>query len=558
MQKLSWTSKLSGNRITNHLLLGLVFIWFSYSSCSDKKDRKKLEEKVFIYNQPNTVTSLDPAFARSMTNIWAIDHMYNGLVQLDDSLRVSPSIAKSWSIDPSGTLYTFILRPDVYFQDSPAFQNGKGRRVVAADFVYSFNRIIDDKISSPGSWIFKGKVDSLQPFIALNDSVFQLKLITPFRPMLGILTMQYCSVVPHEAIEYFGNNFRKNPVGTGPFKMKRWIENQTLFLNKNPNYFEKDSLHQLPYMQGIRIDFIADRKSAFLKFIKGDLDMFTGLESSYINALLTPDGNIQDWLKNKVNYKKIPFLNTEFIGINTSSLPANHPLKNIYFRKALNYGINRSKMLQLLRNNVGAPAESGIIPFGLPLYNKEKSPGYTYDPDKARDLLAKAGYKDGKGLIPITLHCNKDYLDICTFLSKNWEELGIKVNIEVIESATLREMMRNGTTSFFRASWIGDYPDEENFLSLFYSKNGAPPNYTRFTNAQYDELYENALATNDPKEIEALYNKMNNIIIDQAPVVLLWYDQTAQFYRKEVSGMQSNIMNLLSVKRIRKAVNSKQ
>ncbi|HMG16851.1 MAG TPA: ABC transporter substrate-binding protein [Saprospiraceae bacterium] len=523
------------------------------SSCNSNIDNdKEIAKRVFTYNQPNSVTSLDPAFARSMTNIWAIDHIYNGLLQLDDSLHIKYCIAKSWNIDSSGRVYTFILRNDVLFHNSKSFAGGQGRRVIASDVVYSFNRILDTKISSPGSWIFKGRVDSITPFSALNDSVFQLHLMRPFKPMLGILTMQYCSIIPHEAIEYYGNEFRKNPVGTGPYKLKRWIENQTLYLNRNPYYFEKENGHSLPYMDGIRIEFIADRKSAFLKFIKGDLDLFSGLESSYINALLTPDGKLQNWLDKKVNYNKNPFLNTEFIGINTTKLPPDHPLRNKYFRRALNCSINRAKMLSLLRNNVGKPADSGIIPFGMPAYNPNKVKGYAYDVTEAKNLLSKAGFPDGNGLPVITLHCNKDYADICTFLARQWQEINIPINIEVVESATLREMMRNGTTSFFRASWVGDYPDEENYLSLFYSKNAAPPNYTRFSNSQYDLLYEKALNTNDPKEINNLYNEMNSIVVEQAPVILLWYDETAQFYGKNVSGLHSNIMNLLSVKRIRK------
>lgn len=524
-----------------------------FLSCSSTTEHdKEINKKVFTYNQANTVTSLDPAFARSMTNIWAVDHIYNGLIQLDDSLNIKECIAKSWNIDSTGTVYSFILRNDVYFQDSEVFPDKKGRKVNSKDVVYSFKRIIDPQINSPGSWIFKGKVDSIEPFVALNDSVFQLHLLRPFRPMLGILTMQYCSVIPHEAIEYYGKDFRKNAVGTGPFQLKRWIENQTLYLNKNNHYFEKENGKSLPYMEGIRVEFISDRKSAFLKFMKGELDMFSGLESSFINALLTPDGQLQDWISKKVNYNKIPFLNTEFIGINTTKLPANHPLKNQFFRQALNYSIDRNKMLSLLRNNVGKPADSGIIPFGMPLYNAKTVHGYNYNIAEAKSLLKKAGYPEGKNLPVITLHCNKDYLDICTFLTKQWQDIGIPVNIEVVESATLREMMRNGNTSFFRASWIGDYPDEENYFSLFYSKNSAPPNYTRFSNAQYDELYEKSLITIDNKNISELYNEMNKIIIEESPIILLWYDQTAQFYSKNVKGIHSNIMNLLSVKRIKK------
>lgn len=529
------------------LLLVVAFV-----GCSDSKD-KKTALKVFKYNQPNAVTSLDPAFARSQTNIWAVDHLYNGLVQLNDSLKVVPAIAKNWKISGDGLTYTFTLRSDVYFHANPCFGSAKHRIVSAFDFEYSFKRLLDEKVQSPGSWVFIGKVDSSEAFKAINDTVFQLKLAKPFKPMISMLTMQYCCVVPKEAVEYYGKDFRRNPVGTGPFQFKRWIENQTLFLNKNPDYFEVINGKRLPYLEGIRVDFISDRKSAFLKFMKGDIDFFSGLESSFINALLTSEGELQEDLKAKINFNKKPYLNTEFIGINYTILPDNHPLRNKYFRQALNYSINRSQMLKLLRNNVGKPAESGIVPPGLQSYQSEIENKYAYDLSKVRALLNKAGYPNGEGLPNITLHCNKDYLDICTFLSRQWQQAGIPITIETVESATLREMMRNGKTSFFRASWIGDYPDEENYFSLFFSGNGAPPNYTRFKNADYDLLYDKLLRSTNPIESKEICKKMNEIILEESPVVLLFYDETAQFVQKNISGLNSDVMNILSVKRILKS-----
>ena len=532
-------------------LVILVFSCISLAACRQENE-SAVSKKVFKYNQPNSVTSLDPAFARSQTNIWAVDHLYNGLVQLNDSLRIVPCIAKSWNISKDGKTYTFILRNDVRFHGNPCFAEKNDRVVTASDFVYSFKRLIDNRVQSPGSWVFAGKADTLNPFIALNDSTFQIHLQKPFKPMLSMLTMQYCCVVPKEAVDYYGADFRRNPVGTGPFRFKRWIENQTLFLNKNDHYFERENGEQLPYLQGIRVDFISDRKSAFLKFMKGEIDFFSGLESSFINALLTPEGKLQKQLESKITFKKNPFLNTEFIGINYSELPESHPLRNKYFRQALNYSINREQLLKLLRNNVGHPATSGILPPGLPGYRPKLQGMYGYNVEKVKVLLEKAGYPGGKGLPEIVLHCNKDYLDICTFLSRQWQQSGIVIKVETVESATLREMMRNGKTSFFRASWIGDYPDEENYFSLFYSKMGAPPNYTRFSSVEYDKLYEDALQSADPSVIQADYNKMNEIILEESPVVLIFYDETAQFVQKNISGLRSDVMNLLSVKRIKK------
>ncbi|MEZ4926118.1 MAG: ABC transporter substrate-binding protein [Saprospiraceae bacterium] len=522
-------------------------------SCHQAKERDE-DRVAFRYNQHNPITSLDPAFARSQNNIWAVDCLFNGLVQLDDSLHVKPSLAHSWEISEDGLEYKFHLRRDVFFHDNEAFEGGKGRKMVAADVVYSFYRLIDEDWPKPGSWIFKDRIAVDSAFLAPNDSVFVLRLNKPFQAMLQILTMQYASVVPHEACEFYGRDFRRNPVGTGPFRFKIWAENQALVVLKNENYFETDSNGtRLPYLDAVKTTFITDRKTAFLEFMKGRLDYFFGLESAYINELLTPTGDLKPDLSDKLYCQKNPYLNTEYLGIRIDDSDLNNPLQKKAIRQALNYGFDRGQMLQTLRNNVGKPANSGFAPRGLPSFNSVQVPGYRYDPAKASALLAKAGYPRGKGLPEITLLCNTDYLDLCTFAARQWEDLGIKVSIELTETSLLREKMRNSQADFFRASWIADYPDAESFLTCFYSKNGAPPNYTHFSNAEFDRLYEaSLLEINDKKRYE-LYQAMERILIEEAPVVFMFYDETAQFAGKQVSGLPANAINLLSLKRVKVA-----
>lgn len=528
------------------LFIGLI-------ACGDsKKGENSGKDQIFHYNQINSISSLDPAFAKSQNNIWAVDHLYNGLVQLDDQLNVKPAIARNWDISADGKSYTFHLRDDVFFHDDAAFPSGKGRNVVAEDFVYSFNRIIDDKIASPGSWIFKGRVAEDRPFVALDDSTFVVNLQTAFRPMLGILTMQYCSVVPKEAVEIYGREFRSHPVGTGPFKFKNWLENQSLFLIKNENYFETESGQKLPFLDAVRVSFIADRKTAFLELMNGKLDFFSGLESSIANELLTPEGELQPSKKEQLQFYKTAFLNTEYLGINMNFDNKTSPLSQKKVRQALNYGFDRQKMMQLLRNNVGKIADSGFTPRGLPSFDAAKVVGYNYNPEKARNLLKEAGFPNGKGLDKITLLTNKDYQDLCTFITRQWEELGVKVQVEIVESATLRQMMSKGQAPFFRGSWIADYPDAESYFTMFYSKNPAPPNYTNFSNPQFDLLYEAALQENDNEKRYDLYHQMDRIIIEEAPVIFLFYDETALFAQKNIEGLSINAINLLSLKRVKK------
>jgi len=526
------------------LFLGLCF------NCAKTKNKNE-NRTVFKYNQPNNITSLDPAFAKSQNNIWAVDHLYNRLIELNDNLEIVPAISSDWSISEDGRVYTFQLRNDIYFHDSPCFKEGMGRAVNAYDAVYSLGRIIDDEVNSPGSWIFGDKLVENDPFVAVDSSIFQVHLKEAFRPMLGILTMHYCSIVPKEAIDYFDIQFRANPVGTGAFMMKIWLENQNLFLQKNDAYFEQENGQALPYLDAIKISFMSDRKTAFLELKKGELDLISGMDASYVNELLDTNGNLHPSLNEDLQLIKSPYLNLEYIGINLATKDT--PLNDKYLRQALNFAIDRKLMMRTLRNNVGVPAEQGVTPLGLPSFDKELA-GYAYDLDKARGLLLKAGYDGTKTAPIITINTNSDYVDLATFLTSQWKQIGVNAKIEIIESASLRNAMTKGSIPMFRASWVGDYPDAENYFSLFYSGNPAPPNYTRFNNAGYDSLYESALKENNDSLRYGLYHQMEEILIEESPIIFLFYDQTALTASAEWANLPSNAINLLSLKKVRKKV----
>lgn len=523
--------------------LGLVFIWLG---C---KENNQGEYNVFRYNQINHITSLDPAFAKSQNNIWATHHLFDGLVRLDNELNIKPAIAKRWSISEDGLLYRFILRNDVRFHDDQCVE--EGRVVTASDVAYSFRRLIDEKVNSPGSWLFSDKLKDREAFIAVNDTVFEMRLLSPFIPMLGILSMQYCSIIPQECVEFYGSEFRAHPVGTGPFKFKRWEENQALFLIKNNDYFRAVS-HNL---DGIKTTFIPDKKIAFLELLNGKLDFVSGLESSFIHDLLTQDGDLLDARKDELNYIKAPYLNSEYLGINMANQPEDSPLRIKEIRQALNLGLDRKLMLTALRNNVGRPATAGFVPVGLPSFNEEEVKGYTYMPDSARALIKEAGYGPDRPLPELELFTNKDYLDLTTFIARQWQDIGVKVKIEVLESSILRDGMRKSSIPFFRASWIADYPDAESFLCMFYSKYPAPPNYTRYSNPEFDKLYEKAIMTDNTEERYRLYHEMDRMLVDDAPVILLFYDETALFSLKNIEGVSDNAVNLLEVENLLKEKN---
>lgn len=522
----------------------LVFIVLLFSCASKKTNKQDL--KIFKYNQANGISSLDPAFARNQANIWATAQLFNGLVQVDENLAIKPSIAKSWTSSEDGKTFTFTLRNDVFFQDHHLFANGKGRKVVAEDFVYSFNRIIDKKVASTGAWIFNGKVIEKNPFRALNDSTFQIELSQAFRPIMGILSMPYCFVVPKEIVTHYGKDFRANPIGTGAFKLKVWEEGTALVALKNENYFEKEKQNQLPYLDGFKVTFIENKKMEFLNFMKGDLDMISGMDKSFMNQVFDAKGKLNPQYTEKIVLYKKPYLNTEYLGIKYQENSS--PLQNKKIRQALNYSFNREEMIQYLRKNIGKPAHAGFVPMGLASFDAEKVIGYRFEPQKAKQLLKEANYQ-GEAIV---LHTVESYKDIAMFISNQTKDVGLNIKIELAQSSILREWMSQGKTDFFRASWIADYPDAENYLSLFYSKNGAPPNYTRFSNNTFDVLYEKSLVENNDSLRFSYYHKMDSIVLNEAPIVPLFYDEVMRFTQKGIENISPNAFNLLDLKKVRK------
>ena len=519
-------------------------------SCSSKENTTK-DLLVFRYNEHKNIGSLDPAFSKDLADIWATHQLFNGLVQMDDQLNVKPCIAKNWTITDSAKTYTFNLRNDVFFHKHKLFGNDSTRYVSASDFVYSFNRLRDKSIASPGSWV----LNKVENFSAINDSVFQIKLKQPFPAFLGLLTMKYCSVVPKEIVEHYGNDFRSNPIGTGPFKFKRWEENLKLVFRKNSHYFETDAKgQQLPYLESVAITFLPDKQSEFLQFAQGNIDFVSGLDGSYKDEILTADGKLRSNYSEDVKMIRGPYLNTEYLAffmeteINT--------IKSIKLRKAINVGFDRNKMMTYLRNGIGIPANGGFIPKGLPGF--DASIGYTYQPELAKQLVAEFKSETGIQNPEITLTTTSNYLSFCEFIQRELQKTGLLVNVDVIPPSSLKDAKANGQLDFFRASWIADYPDAENYLSLFYSKNFAPngPNYTHFKRDEFDKMYEAAYLETDANLRAELYTKMDSLIMASAPIVPLFYDEVVRFTRKNVNGLGINATNLLELKSVSKLTNT--
>lgn len=534
------------------LLIWPAFVILFVSCRTGINSRKK----IFYYNQVSGIPTLDPAFAKSQNVIWAVHQLYNTLVETDSNLHIVPSLAYRWDVSEDRRSYIFHLRNDVFFHDNTVFPGGKGRKMVADDVVYSFNRIIDPSTASSGAWIFNNRIDADSAFTALNDSTFRLKLSAPFTPVLGLLSMQYCSIVPAEVVKRYGKDFRNHPCGTGPFLFSSWEEGQSLIMLKNPGYFEKDSNGtHLPYLDAVKTTFYDNKATEFLLFRQGQLDFINDIDASFKDEILNKRGTLKKEWQDRIILSKHPYLNTEYLGIlvdSSNPIVRNSPLRFRKVRQAINYGFDRKKMILYLRNSIGIPALSGFVPAGLPSFSMEEVKGYQYNVPKARKLLKDAGFPDGKGMPVIKLLTIPIYADLGSFIAKQLEEIGIRIQIEIVQKSLLLEQTATSKALFFRGSWIADYPEAENYLSVFYGKNPAPPNYTRYHNPEYDALYEKALTVENDSIRIGLYRKMDQMVINDAPVVPLWYDEVIRLVSPRIKNFHPNGLNLLELRRVRK------
>ncbi len=502
------------------------------------------------YNIHGAVTSLDPAFASHLNNMLVVRALFSTLVEVDADLRIRPGVAKRWEVFDSGRTYVFHLRNDVWFHDDSCFPGGRGRRLTARDAAFSLLRLVDSATASPGAWLFRDRFlrtpdgDYSPAVTAPDDTTLIIRLRRPFPPMLGLLALPYCGIVPPEAVARYGRRgFGRHPVGSGPFRMHYWREGHALSLVRHPRYFRPGR----PRLEGVFISFIENPESEFLAFVSGRIDVLSGAQKAMVDFFIGWDGRLKPALARRYRMIRAPFLNTEYLGLlqDSGRLAPGHPLQSADFRKALAFAVDRRKMMRFLRRGVGAPGEGSMVP---PAMLDTPAPGYAYHPDSARYYLQRAR-QNGVGVSrPLTIHTTAAYLDLCLFVAENWRRLGVPARVEVHPSTVYRHRMRNGEFAVFRASWIADYPDPESYLSLFYSAHIPPngPNYTRFQDSAYDAAYARALAEPRPDRRRTHYRRMMQLLHRKAPVVVLYYDEVLHIAHPQVTGLRPHPMGWIA------------
>lgn len=480
---------------------------------------------------------LDPAFITDTTSSLVANNIFDGLVQYNEKLDVIPAIAKEWEISEDGLVWTFNLRDDVKFHN--------GRKLTAEDVEYSFTRLVDPQTKSPRAWLFEnvkgvtefqdGQADKVTGFKVVDENTFEITLAEPFTPFLSVLAMTNATVVPKEEVEKYGEDFTSNPVGTGAFKFEEWKHDDHVTLVGNKDYFEGK-----PYLDKIIFRVIPEDASAFAEYEQGNIyDLET-----------IPDGEIERVL-NGTEFKdeliKKSRLGIYYFAMNVTK----KPFDNIKVRQAIAHAVNKEAIVKVLRHGTVLAAE-GILPPGMPGHNEELK-GLEYDPEKAKQLLAEAGYPDGlPEEIELAYNTSKGHQMIAEAVQADLKKIGVNVKLVNLEWGSYLTKLDNGDTQIFRAAWIGDYPDPDNFLYvLLYSGNAGPKGNTSFySNSEFDEKVVKARGMKPGPERIQLYQEADKIAIEEAPWVPIYYYTSLILRKPFVEGYEVTAFGVMPLKKV--------
>jgi len=563
--------------INNLLYLFITFIFLACNSESENIENDIIVREIINGNakyggilnlsEDESFTSIFPAKVIDVTSAKIVSQIHNGLVKFDTKdLSILPSIAKDWDINEDETQYTFNLRNNVFFHDDPCFKNGKGRKVTAQDFKFSLELLCNPEFENSYNMInnkiigttalFNKNASELKGIEVINDTTLIIKLEKPLYSFIFTLAMPNLSVIAKEAYEAYGIDMK---VGTGAFKFtESKNELQDLYLVFNENYYLYDTYgNKLPYIDSVHFHFGLSKTEELESFKNNKLSLIHGLPANEIAVVVSE--SINDFKKSdnsppKTILGRKPELATQYYEFNILTKPFN----DIRVRKAFNYAIDRQKILDNALNGQGNIGRKGITPIVnlFSNYNYDEIKGYDYNPELARKLLAEAGYPNGENFPNVRLELNLGgnlHLPVAEEVQQQlYNTLNVSIEFEQVSFKEKLEHSKYGKSEMFRSAWVADYPSPESFLSIFYGasvpesiEEASYPNTTRYTNSSFDSLYLKGL--HHLKDIERChaFSQAEKILMEDAPIMILWYQEDYLLYTSSLKNFFFNsMMNL--------------
>ncbi|HEX7412513.1 MAG TPA: peptide ABC transporter substrate-binding protein [Bacteroidia bacterium] len=551
----------------------VIFLSLILASCGGEKNnnQKKSEPKdakggrvyggYLRISETETYQSLNPNSIIDVTSNFIATQIYDGLVKLNTAtLKIEPAIAEKWEVDASGVRYTFHLRKGVSFQDDKCFSGGTGREIKASDFKYSFELLcrntpdngtfsstFKDRVKGANTCFEgKGELDGVK---VIDDYTLEITLEHPSTIFLPILAEPACGAVAKEAVDKYAKEIK---IGAGAFIFdEAHSTKDKIVLRKNDNYYGTDSLgNKLPFLDSVLIYIIPAKDQELALFKDGKLDMITSLPSQSIKEMV--ETQIQDFQNAPPKYllDNAPEMITQYYTFNISR----PPFDNIKVRKAFNMAINRKKIVEdILNNQAFGPAIYGFTPPTFSGYDITKIKGYEYNVADAKKLLAEAGYPNGRAFPPVKIILNSGgarYTNVVVEIQKQLREnLNVNVDFEVIPRVKKLDLEASGQTDIARDAWVADYPSPESFLSVFFGESVPKdatqksfPNTARYKNGQYDKYFVKGRDAINRDSSFVNFMKAEQILVNDAPMMALWYDGNYRLTRYGIRNAHTNAM----------------
>ena len=507
------------------LLIGL-FCLSGFSCKNNPEDQKTLPQmragQTFQMIETSPVETLDPIQILFFTDWQMASLMYEGLAAYKEhSADIVPWLAEQWEISDNGKTIHVRLRQNIYFQDDPCFSGGKGRRLVAEDVRYSFQRILDHQDACPNGYLLMNKIDTM---VVADDSKIIIQLIKPQASFLKILAAPVAYIVPREAVEFYGENFASHPVGTGPFKLARWRPFREILAVKNTRYWRKDANGQpLPHLDGIRIKLESSRDVALAEFSRGDNMLISGEtddQRRLLHELYRPE---------QYALLEAPFgLITRFFGF---SLDKETPLaRSAELRSAVALGLDRGS-IQSMESDSYTMAQS-MVPEEL---LGDSLAWYPANVEKAIEIARSIA--DTNQIIPVTIASNIESPEV-TCLASALDTLGYQARIN-IQKADYFRMIGQDRPDLFRVAFMPCIPIPEEYYSFFYSHSGTDINLTGYSNPEFDKLFERCQTELDEEVRKTLFINMEDLIKRDVPILLLSHSEPGLYlYPRYVKGIK--------------------
>lgn len=442
-------------------------------------------------------TSLDPIYARDQMSVWLVQQLFMGLFTYDERMNLKPAAVRRWEVSPDGQEYRFYLRTDL------PFVGRGGRYLRAGDVIYSWHRLADPRWASPGSYLFRGlirgweayqqgKATTITGLRQMGDSLLIVELEMPYAPFLHLLTLPYAAIVLPEAAESLGRGFGQAPIGLGPFRLIYQQQGRLVVFKCDTGSVRKIVFRWYP-----------NRLWAWEALRRGEIDAFEGSERA-LEYQLSRDTSWQ----REVQRLSIPQLGIEYLGMDTRP---GSPFADREIRRALRAVIWSLSLKEALKIDC-TPARTFLPPLLLKVIPEDTITPVPAALERLRQM-------------PITLYAAPAFRELCEYLQNALARSGIQLRIEYLLGPSLREQIAKGYITFWKASWLADFPEGENFLILFESSQTVPkgPNTTRFSHPLMDSLVARSRRTLDVQERRELYTQAERLLLTEAPVIPLYH-----------------------------------